>query len=172
MFCVTNFLLNFLFLNTNFFLLSKTPLSMGLIFLFPTLFISLFSGKKKFNFWDSYILFLMMLGGKLILFIYVSSLSPNQKFSLKKKKIFFIIIFFFMIINFKKSNYFMMINLEMNNFSFIEIENNFSLKMSMNKLYNNPTNFIMIMLINYLLMVLFIVVKITNINMGPLRKKN
>nr|YP_010170665.1 NADH dehydrogenase subunit 6 [Allantus togatus]QRZ60647.1 NADH dehydrogenase subunit 6 [Allantus togatus] len=167
------FFMMFLFLNSTLFMMMKTPLSMGLILLIQTMNISMISGIMSFNFWYSYIIFLIMLGGMLILFIYVSSLSSNQKFYFNKKiifiSIFMMMILMLMIMN---SKYFNHNNLDLMNFSTMEIENNFLLKMSLNKLYNKPTNQIMILLINYLLLTLFIVVKITNINLGPLRKKN
>lgn len=42
---------------------------------------------------------------------------------------------------------------------------------SLNKLYNFPTNILTILLINYLFLTLIAVVKITNIYEGPLRPK-
>lgn len=41
--------------------------------------------------------------------------------------------------------------------------------LSLNKLYNYPTNLINILLINYLLITLIAIVKITNLSKGPLR---
>lgn len=41
----------------------------------------------------------------------------------------------------------------------------------LNKIYNKPRNIISLILINYLFLTLIIVVKITNINYGPLRQK-
>lgn len=41
--------------------------------------------------------------------------------------------------------------------------------LNLNKLYNFPINFITILLINYLFLTLIVIVKITNINKGPLR---
>ena len=41
--------------------------------------------------------------------------------------------------------------------------------LSLNKLYNFPTNFITILLINYLLITLIVIVKITKLFKGPLR---
>nr|YP_010178029.1 NADH dehydrogenase subunit 6 [Conaspidia wangi]QSZ78260.1 NADH dehydrogenase subunit 6 [Conaspidia wangi] len=162
------------FNNSMLFYFSSSPMPMGLILLIQTILITLISGFMSFSFWFSYILFLIMVGGMLILFIYVSSLSSNQKFSLKKNNIFFIIIISSFII-------FLMINMQHLFFNYnndlmplndMEMSKNFMLKMSLNKLYNYPTNYIMIMLINYLLLTLFIVVKITNINLGPLRKNS
>jgi NADH-ubiquinone oxidoreductase chain 6 len=43
---------------------------------------------------------------------------------------------------------------------------------NLNKLYNYPTNFLTIVLINYLFLTLIAVVKVTNIFYGPLRPRN
>ena len=53
---------------------------MGLILLIQTFIVSLFRGGLLFTFWFSYILILIFLGAILILFIYISSLAPNQEF--------------------------------------------------------------------------------------------
>nr|YP_010172176.1 NADH dehydrogenase subunit 6 [Sinopoppia nigroflagella]QSF20074.2 NADH dehydrogenase subunit 6 [Sinopoppia nigroflagella] len=166
-------ILTLLMFNSNLFHLMKTPLSMGLILLTQTILISLFSGMLTINFWYSYTLFIIMLGGMLILFIYTSSLSPNQKFNFNKK--FFLVNTLFMsliILIVYKLKFNISMNNEIINSMNLEIEQNFLMKMSLNKLYNNPTKQIMILLINYLLVTLFIIVKIVNINMGPLRKNN
>nr|WES13270.1 NADH dehydrogenase subunit 6 [Fenusa (Kaliofenusa) sp. 3 GYN-2022b] len=165
-------LFTFTLLNSIMFCSMKTPLSMGSILLIQTLLIVLSVGLMSFNFWYSYIMFLIMIGGMLILFIYISSLTPALKFSFKinmtKICMYLTVIFIiFIIMNMNMYNSF---NSELLNLMNSEMEQNFLLKMSMNKLYNKPTNLIMIMMINYLLMMLFIVVKITNIKMGPLRK--
>nr|AKQ53275.1 NADH dehydrogenase subunit 6 [Tenthredo tienmushana] len=166
-------LIIFTLLNSIMFYSSKTPLSMGLILLIQTILISLMSGMMSFNFWYTYILFLILIGSMLILFIYVSSLMSNLKFSLNKdfKNIFFyflvMILFISTIFNMK---FYLMINSDSINLPNLNPEQFFILKMSLNKLYNSPSNQIMLMLINYLLLTLFVVVKITNINMGPLRK--
>nr|AUG32896.1 NADH dehydrogenase subunit 6 [Birmella discoidalisa] len=160
-------------MNSLIFFSMKTPLSMGLMLMIQTLLISLYSGLMSSNFWYSYILFLIMIGGMLILFLYTSSISSNKKFNYNKKKmlmclmITIILIFILMYSKFKFHTNF---NYDMMSMKNIEIEENFLLKMSMNKLYNKPTNLIMILMINYLMLTMFIIVKITNIKMGPLRK--
>nr|QMX77176.1 NADH dehydrogenase subunit 6 [Colochela zhongi] len=169
---ILKFLLLKTFLTSMLFYLMKMSLSMGLILLTQSILISLISGMISMNFWYMYILFLIMLGGMLILFIYVSSLSSNQKFTLNKKFILIIIFFITMtwLILMMKINYLSLFNSNTMKILETSFEQNLMMKMSMNKLYNKPTNQIMIMLINYLLLILFIVVKTTNINMGPLRK--
>nr|WPN89788.1 NADH dehydrogenase subunit 6 [Metallus sp.] len=155
------------------FFFMETPLSMGLILMIQTILTVLMTGMLSLNFWYAYILFLIMIGGMLILFIYVSSLSSNLKFTMinKKKILLMMIILFTLIFTIMlNTKFYLMFNNELINMTNLEMENNFILKMSMNKLYNKPTNWIMIMMINYLLLTLLIVVKIININMGPLRK--
>lgn len=56
------------------------PISIGLLILLQALLISLFTGALSNNFWFSYILFLVFLGGLLILFSYMTRLVPNQTF--------------------------------------------------------------------------------------------
>lgn len=43
--------------------------------------------------------------------------------------------------------------------------------LSLSKIYDSPNNFIIILIINYLLLTLIIIVKITNLFQGPLRPK-
>nr|QQH14399.1 NADH dehydrogenase subunit 6 [Metallus mai] len=154
------------------FFFMETPLSMGFILMIQTILTVLISGMLSFNFWYPYILFMIMIGGMLILFIYISSLSSNLKFNFinKKKIILMVMLLMLILMIISKMKFYLMFNNELINIMNMEMENNLFLKMSMNKLYNKPTNWMMIMMINYLLLTLLIVVKIININMGPLRK--
>nr|QNE85619.1 NADH dehydrogenase subunit 6 [Hybos culiciformis] len=155
------------------FLQMSHPLAMGLILLVQTLFICLMTGVLTKTFWFSYILFLIFLGGMLILFIYVTSLASNEMFSLSMKlmmtlvSIFFVLNLMYMFMD-KTLLVSFLPNIEMNEnimvTNFIQ-ENNLNL----NKLYNFPSNMITLLLINYLLITLIAVVKITNIFYGPLR---
>nr|WDY84703.1 NADH dehydrogenase subunit 6 [Gilpinia sp. 3 GYN-2022c] len=148
--------------------LMKTPFSMGLILLIQTLIISITSGMMTLSYWYSYLLFLIMLGSLLIIFIYVSSLISNVKFMINKwMKINLFIIIILMIIFFKFNIYLSFEDTK----SFQMLELNLSmLKISLNKLFNKPNFIITFMLMNYLFITLIIVVKISNINMGSLRK--
>nr|QUE26650.1 NADH dehydrogenase subunit 6 [Ilythea japonica] len=149
------------------------PLAMGLTLLIQTLLICLITGLMNQSFWFSYILFLIFLGGMLVLFIYVTSLASNEMFSLSMKMtlMFFIMIFMtFIMYMLIDMNFFMnwMNNNDMKNN--IEINNYLSENsMNLNKLYNFPTNIMTIMLMNYLLITLIAVVKITKLSKGPLR---
>nr|UFZ12823.1 NADH dehydrogenase subunit 6 [Acanthacorydalis sinensis] len=149
------------------------PLAMGMILLLQTINICLTSGMLIKTFWFSYILFLIMLGGMLVLFIYMTSLASNELFSISMKNFLFNISLMFMVILITLIEYFqpssIIMNIDMN-----IIENIYSNENSMNliKLYNFPTMNLSLLLINYLFLTLIIVVKITNIFFGPLRQMN
>nr|QGK86789.1 NADH dehydrogenase subunit 6 [Siobla xizangensis] len=177
------FLLFLTFFNSIILIFSTMPLMMGLLLLIQTILITLITGMMSYNFWYAYILYLVMLGGMLILFIYVISLSSNQKFLMFKKKNYYnfnknfltfmlILSILFIIWMFLNMNNFYIMNFNIKSMLDIKMEQDFLLKMSLNKLYNKPSNQFMMLLINYLLLMMFIVVKITNINLGPIRKKN
>nr|YP_010693162.1 NADH dehydrogenase subunit 6 [Zeugodacus diversus]WCB98408.1 NADH dehydrogenase subunit 6 [Zeugodacus diversus] len=152
------------------------PLAMGLMLLIQTLQICLLTGLMAKSFWFSYILFLIFLGGMLVLFIYVTSLASNEMFSLSMKltttsaMIMSLLVLIYMFMD-KSSTTFFIQNLEMQPYHQMNIlmpEN----ALSLNKLYNFPTNLITILLMNYLLITLIAVVKITKLFYGPLRPMN
>nr|YP_010596275.1 NADH dehydrogenase subunit 6 [Taxigramma karakulensis]WAJ60520.1 NADH dehydrogenase subunit 6 [Taxigramma karakulensis] len=157
---------NFIFMNM------KHPLAMGLILLIQTTLICLLSGLISKSFWFSYILFLIFLGGMLVLFIYVTSLASNEMFSFSMKltinSIMFLLISSMILMILDKNILIQFMNIEMKsmiNMSSFITENSLSL----NKLYNYPTNLLTILLMNYLLITLITIVKITKLSEGPLR---
>ena len=150
----------------------KHPLAMGLTLLIQTILVSIISGLITKTFWFSYILFLVFLGGILVLFIYVTSLASDEIVTFSSKILISSISIFFIIII---SLYFIDKRILLN-YSNIEIQSISNLNsyiiensLSLNKLYNYPTNLLTILLINYLLITLIAVVKITNLFKGPLR---
>nr|YP_011021008.1 NADH dehydrogenase subunit 6 [Minois paupera]WQM20667.1 NADH dehydrogenase subunit 6 [Minois paupera] len=153
------------------------PISMGLLILLQTLLICILLGMLINTYWFSYILFLVFLGGLLVLFIYISSIASNElmNFSLINK-FNFIIPFVILLISILMKNNLNWLNFSMNEdmnnfinmFLFSYNENNINLF----KLYNEQTYLLMIMMIIYLFITLIAVVKITNIFFGPLRSFN
>nr|YP_006576027.1 NADH dehydrogenase subunit 6 [Sphenophorus sp. BYU-CO246]ACZ58554.1 NADH dehydrogenase subunit 6 [Sphenophorus sp. BYU-CO246] len=146
------------------------PLSLGMILLIQTLIIALITGMTNNNFWYSYILFLIMVGGMLILFIYMTSVASNEKFKFNFYSLIFIITISTMIIlilllfdNFLSQTLNLMLKKFYNMFYF----NNLSL----NKYIAYPNIILMFFIIIYLLITLIAVVKITNLKHGPLRQK-
>nr|YP_009995321.1 NADH dehydrogenase subunit 6 [Ochthebius atriceps]QNP09724.1 NADH dehydrogenase subunit 6 [Ochthebius atriceps] len=149
------------------FLFMNHPLSMGLILMMQTIMISIITGLLNFNFWFSYILFLIMIGGMLVLFIYMTSIASNEKFKFNNK-----LTLVLMILNIIMNmliilidNYFIKINNLNFNFNF---KSNY---MMLSKFFNIPSNIIMFMMIIYLFITLIAVVKITDFKLGPLRQK-
>nr|YP_010166592.1 NADH dehydrogenase subunit 6 [Hydrocolus stagnalis]QRV62683.1 NADH dehydrogenase subunit 6 [Hydrocolus stagnalis] len=158
------------------FLFMNHPMSMGMILLIQTIIIALITGMYSYSFWFSYILFLIMIGGMLILFMYMTSLASNEKFDYSKNMIMLIMILsaisliLFIIYDSMFTNYIQ------KNSNMLETLNQLILNknensMSLYMLYNNPNYLINILMINYLLITLIAIVKITKSNMGPLRQK-
>nr|YP_010701701.1 NADH dehydrogenase subunit 6 [Dasysyrphus albostriatus]WCJ53262.1 NADH dehydrogenase subunit 6 [Dasysyrphus albostriatus] len=152
------------------------PLSMGMMLLIQTVMICCISGLMSKSFWFSYILFLVFIGGMLVLFIYVTSLASNEMFTFSMKMFLLLItsmmILFMMIIFMDKM--IIMFNSLNNEMISISSLNNYIMEntLNLNKLYNYPTNMINILLINYLLITLIATVKITKLFYGPIRSMN
>nr|WKU83893.1 NADH dehydrogenase subunit 6 [Claraeola sicilis] len=163
-------MLGFMFMQMN------HPLSMGMMLLIQTIMICCISGMMTKSFWFSYMLFLIFIGGMLVLFIYVTSLASNEMFTFSMKMLMLLminlLIMTIMIIFMDKMILmFNSINNEMISISYINsyISEN---TLNLNKLYNYPTNMITILLINYLLITLIATVKITKLFYGPVRSMN
>nr|YP_009502828.1 NADH dehydrogenase subunit 6 [Bactrocera tsuneonis]AWY19071.1 NADH dehydrogenase subunit 6 [Bactrocera tsuneonis]UKG21050.1 NADH dehydrogenase subunit 6 [Bactrocera tsuneonis] len=163
------------FISSLIFIRMNHPLAMGLMLLIQTLQVCLLTGLMTKSFWFSYILFLIFLGGMLVLFIYVTALASNEMFSLSMKLTVTCLILLTtlmltsMIIDKSLTAQFTP-NLETlpTNTLLLLPENSLSLY----KLYNFPTNIVTILLMNYLLVTLIAVVKITDLFYGPLRMTN
>lgn len=155
------------------FTLIKHPLSIGLTLLLQTLLICTIRGIIAKTFWFSYVLFLIFLGGMLVLFIYVTSLASNEIFNFSLK----LLILNLTILILSRAtlliidqapllNYIKNYELTPINLSTYFLEEN---SVILNKLYNFPINLITIILMIYLFLTLIAIVKITNIFEGPLR---
>nr|YP_009485866.1 NADH dehydrogenase subunit 6 [Limbodessus palmulaoides]AVZ66438.1 NADH dehydrogenase subunit 6 [Limbodessus palmulaoides] len=164
-------LLNLMF--SMIFLFMNHPLSMGINLLIQTIIISIIMIMFSLSSWFSYILFLIMVGGMLILFMYMTSLASNEKFKFSTKIFTISLIFMFIMMLMKIDPLFInMLSKTSNN---MELLNNMNLLKnenlnSLNSMYNKPNHIITIMMINYLLITLIAVVKITKFNSGPLRQ--
>nr|YP_009919101.1 NADH dehydrogenase subunit 6 [Protonemura meyeri]QMP96694.1 NADH dehydrogenase subunit 6 [Protonemura meyeri] len=152
------------------------PLAMGLMLLIQTVLISILTGLMTQSFWFSYVLFLVFLGGLLVLFIYVTSLASNEMFSMSMKTLVplligsTVLLITLMILDssFLTSSTMNCEGLSIINASLYQEEATASLS----KLYNGPTSLITLTLVLYLFLTLIAVVKITKINQGPLRQGN
>nr|NP_569070.1 NADH dehydrogenase subunit 6 [Crioceris duodecimpunctata]AAL67871.1 NADH dehydrogenase subunit 6 [Crioceris duodecimpunctata] len=153
------------------FLAFNHPLSMGLMLLSQTIMIALTIGMINPTFWFSYVLFLIMIGGMLILLYMKTSVASNEKFKFSMKivimnSIIIIIILMMWLMDF---NYFYeLINLEEN----LTMIKSMYFTQSMNKYLNYPNNIILYIMFFYLFITLIMVTKITKLKSGPLRQKN
>nr|QEJ81422.1 NADH dehydrogenase subunit 6 [Pristolycus sp. FM14] len=159
-------LLIYMTMMTIMFMFISHPLSMGMILLMQTLLISMYTGFISMNFWFSYILFIIMVGGMLILFIYMTSVASNEKFSYSKMMMILMMMMFMLSAWFMSDQLMMM----MNSMNLDIMTKKVIFKMSLNKFLMYPMMMMSVSIIIYLLMALVAVSKITNIKNGPLRK--
>nr|WMV00463.1 NADH dehydrogenase subunit 6 [Rhodopsalta microdora] len=145
------------------FIFMKHPLSMGLILLIQTMLSCLICSFYLSCHLFSYILFLIFIGGMLILFMYMSSIASNEKFLFSMK------LMMLNFLSFTLINLFNMIDLKM-----LNIKNNITTYMNhdnfmMMKMYIIPSGMMTLILTVYLLFVLIIVINTLTINMLTLR---
>nr|YP_009973292.1 NADH dehydrogenase subunit 6 [Chinapotamon maolanense]QNH92743.1 NADH dehydrogenase subunit 6 [Chinapotamon maolanense] len=147
------------------------PLAMGLNLLIQTIVISFSASLATFSFWFSYVLFLIFLGGMLVLFIYVASLASNEIFL---PSLTFFIMFLILTILLCFSFFFLdtvlissFSNLPNSSINFLSSTAHIT-----SWIFNTPSMFFTLFIISYLLLTLLVVVKIINLFKGPLRLSN
>nr|URX53342.1 NADH dehydrogenase subunit 6 [Kalotermes approximatus] len=143
----------------------KHPLAMGMMLLMQTMLMCLISGLMHQSFWFQYILFMVFIGGMLVLFIYVTSLASNEMFSLSTKMM--AMTMPAMLIMMTLKGWTTLNNKEMTNHEMM-MTNEVTTMTS--KLFNQPNGTMTILAALYLFLTLIVVVKITNISSGPLRQ--
>nr|APX39714.1 NADH dehydrogenase subunit 6 [Cassida rubiginosa] len=148
------------------FMIFKHPVSMMTMILVQTILICCLCGMMTNTWWFSYMLFMVMIGGLLVLFMYMTNVASNEKFKNMKTK--HIILMMFMMI-------FIMFNMENFNF-YIKVSdwlnmNEYSLNIIIMKYYNYPSNMILFLMMIYLLITMIMTVKITDLTKGALRQK-
>nr|AYF56527.1 NADH dehydrogenase subunit 6 [Odontolabis cuvera fallaciosa] len=145
------------------------PLSAGLILLSQTIMIGMSTSMLMYSSWYSYILILIMIGGMLVLFMYMTSVASNEKFkfsmsiSATMSSILMLNIMMFILDKWSYSSWLM-------NPESFSVTQTFST--SLNKYLNFPTISISMTLIMYLLVTLIAIIKIIDIKHGPLRHLN
>lgn len=112
-------------------------------------------------------LFLVIIGGLLILFLYITNVASNEKFKPSKsvKIIFYMTLITIVILLFLDKFYcYSIISIWKDNYSL-------SLNLILIKFYNYPSINIIIIIIIYLLLTIIITVKLIDIKRGALRQK-
>uniref|UniRef100_UPI0030FF28EC NADH dehydrogenase subunit 6 n=1 Tax=Amblyomma breviscutatum TaxID=3134081 RepID=UPI0030FF28EC len=124
------------------------PMTMLISVILLTLFISIFFYANSCNTLFPLILILLILGGMLIIFLYMISLCPNKK----------------MDFNFKillASTIFLLFNFDSKAFKFLNEE--------LTKIYFSPQIVMMLLIMNYLMITLMVVLKMLNWISSPLK---
>nr|AQP27115.1 NADH dehydrogenase subunit 6 [Anoplotermes group sp. AD TB-2017] len=143
----------------------KHPLAMGMMLLMQTTMVCIISGTMYKSFWFSYILFMIMVGGMLVLFMYMTSLASNEMFSLSNKMLMTTTLMP-MIIYYTPA---VTNNKEMNTHeAMMESEITTTTTAMFNQMMGTMTT----LLVLYMLMTLIVVVNIINVSKGPLRHMN
>nr|QNV11529.1 NADH dehydrogenase subunit 6 [Cryphalus piceae] len=160
---MTLFTMLMCFLSLSFLLMSH-PLSLGMILLLQTIMVALITGNMYLNFWFSYLLFLIMVGGMLVMFIYMTSIAANEKFE-TPKKFYSTMLLMLMVcsIIMSKESLLMMLN---SNMELIESTPH----LTMNKFFSSKKNTLMVALMSYMFLSLMVVVNISEKHKGPLRQ--
>nr|AUN88087.1 NADH dehydrogenase subunit 6 [Somatochlora hineana] len=158
-----------LIINSFLFSSMNHPMNMGITLLMQTVMMCVLTGLMSQTSWFSYILFLVFLGGMLVLFIYMTSIASNELFM--KSNYYFLI---FSLIIMSVMLLLMLDPFIMNNNSEDTLPN---MMMANHKnvlipLYNNPTSYITVFMVLYLFLTLLVIVMITKYNKGPLRPMN
>nr|ACJ69557.1 NADH dehydrogenase subunit 6 [Ochterus marginatus] len=147
----------------------KHPLSMGMILILQTISIALITGMMFNSFWFSYLIFIILLGSALVLFIYMASIASNEKmkFSLNMTLSIMLMTTSMMTMSliYNKINYESTLSIKAQKF----MENEQT--MTLIKLFNMKSMSLTIMMITYLLITMIIITHITNIHEGPMRMK-
>nr|AWV84170.1 NADH dehydrogenase subunit 6 [Tettigades undata]AWV84183.1 NADH dehydrogenase subunit 6 [Tettigades undata]AWV84196.1 NADH dehydrogenase subunit 6 [Tettigades undata]AWV84209.1 NADH dehydrogenase subunit 6 [Tettigades undata] len=148
-------------------MLTKHPLSMGFVLLMETILASLLCGLNMSTYLLSYILFLIFIGGMLILFMYMSSIASNEKFHMLNmlSTTIMMMISILIVIKLKLNLEYSLYN---NNIVPLELYYN----MTMNKLYSLPSGMLTLMMVIYLLFTLIVVSNIIGNKFSPLRSYN
>nr|UOF70407.1 NADH dehydrogenase subunit 6 [Tropostreptus sigmatospinus] len=130
------------------------PMMMGITIIILTLTISIFMWMSLNHSWLAYILFLIFLGALLVLFIYISTLAPNEKFLKMSYSPLLLLTFMVLLptLHTTKDN-------DMTKMEFIPPMKIFMFSLSLMTLF----------MAIYLLLTLLIVSKITLFKEGPLR---
>nr|YP_010502924.1 NADH dehydrogenase subunit 6 [Nephotettix virescens]UXD78701.1 NADH dehydrogenase subunit 6 [Nephotettix virescens] len=140
----------------------KTPMSMGVLLMIQTIFSTLILAKIMDSSWMPMIVFLMFIGGLLILFMYMSSIASNEKFTSNIN----IFMLFMMIMILPIEELMTEVQMENSMTMFISKES-----ISMMKIYNKKTLLVTVLMFMYMYLTMIAVTKVIKIYKGPLRAK-
>nr|ANE20371.1 NADH dehydrogenase subunit 6 [Aphis glycines] len=143
----------------------KSPLSSNLIILIQTLVLTLMINMINKTAWISFMIFILYIGGLMIIFLYISSIAFNE-FNINKnyKNMLFKLMLLTMFIFYFKL-YFNMENFYYENKFFFE--DNFNLL----NMFMMPNNLMIYFIMLILFFMLILIIWMLKINKGPIRQK-
>nr|WMH03400.1 NADH dehydrogenase subunit 6 [Cacopsylla melanoneura]WMH03426.1 NADH dehydrogenase subunit 6 [Cacopsylla melanoneura] len=149
--------------NSSIIFISSHPISFGIILLVQTMIISICSRILTQSSWIPLTVFLVMIGGLMILFLYITSVCSNKKITFMKPNFLQIMLVIFMM-SFLEN----FLNIPLNNESLNikDLQN-----MEFTKLFLPMNIFSSNFMFLYLLIMLIIMIEILALNKGPMRKK-
>nr|UVV36472.1 NADH dehydrogenase subunit 6 [Tettigometridae sp.] len=152
--------------------LLKHPMSLGTMLMMQMMLLMLFTTKMTSNSWYMYILFITIISGLMVMFMYMSSIASNEKFNMKKKtmKIYFVLtmimILLPMLMMMKYDMNVIFCNLSEEKMFFMEYEQ----ILSTSKFFNLYKMNLTIMLLFILILTMITISVISNNFEGPLKK--
>nr|AVN68184.1 NADH dehydrogenase subunit 6 [Nocticola sp. JW1 9/1] len=152
---------------TTTFMLINNPLMLSIILIFQAILTSSIMGQMTLSFWFSYIMFLIIIGGMMVIFIYITSLASNE-LTQPLMKISLISIIMSTIFMLFLNQMLKLMNMEMLPNELISPNYIWSTKM----MFNEPNWMITLIMMIYLLTTMIIVTKIVSTNKGSLRQTN
>nr|YP_010381628.1 NADH dehydrogenase subunit 6 [Symplanella brevicephala]UDL72003.1 NADH dehydrogenase subunit 6 [Symplanella brevicephala] len=147
----------------------KHPISLGFTLLIQTILISMNLNHNLQSSWYSYILFITIIGGMMVMFMYMASICSNEKFETINLKLLTFILLIMMITFFFYENFLMnnlMLNLQENKITY----NEFQETKSTFKFFNSSKNKLTMMMMAVLLLTMVSVTNISSSFEGPLKK--
>nr|AEH21236.1 NADH dehydrogenase subunit 6 [Himacerus nodipes] len=151
--------------------LMKHPLSMGFLLIMQTIMTALISGIIYNNsFIFSYILFITMMSGALVLFIYMASVASNEKF--KTSVMIMLLLLLWLLLTIVMVYYNDEIIMNMSQYTYKQMLTDYNQSMVMLKLFNTQSMMITMLLVLYLLFTMISVTYMVNVFEGPMRKKS
>nr|YP_010274441.1 NADH dehydrogenase subunit 6 [Ricania simulans]UJT96885.1 NADH dehydrogenase subunit 6 [Ricania simulans] len=145
----------------------KHPMSMGSMLMLQTILVSNKMFKESESSWFSYILFITIIGGMMVMFMYMASIASNEKFKMSTKHMILTLFIMTTIIILYKE-----ISLENLNKIYEEkfsTSNKPELKYT-SKFFNKNKMNLTIMMMMFLLITMIITTNISSTFEGPLKK--
>nr|YP_009542297.1 NADH dehydrogenase subunit 6 [Aphis fabae mordvilkoi]AYU56885.1 NADH dehydrogenase subunit 6 [Aphis fabae mordvilkoi] len=144
----------------------KSPISSNLIILIQTMILTLMINMINKTAWISFMIFILYIGGLMIIFLYISSIAFNE-FNINKnyKNMLMKLIFINTMIIFYFKLYFNMENFYYENKLFFE--DNFNLL----NMFMMPNNLMIYFIMLILFFMLILIIWMLKINKGPIRQK-